>query len=219
MRRVLLYQASHGLSRSRAYGMVFLVLMFLFAVVLIMRHYQQYKIRWYLVEAASVMGVVLFIFFLNTDNVIATQNQPTVNNEVDYTYISRLSADAVDGWIQAYAHSRATILNPTFVNKEQFTNDEARHIVYSQQVLESLAKHKNELNKYKDHPFMLNQILNPEMKNYNFAEASAYQKLAETIPDDELQILNARANEYAQRVSSQNHSVQLDRSSESPLVK
>src|SRR5258708_7519937 len=129
MRRVLLYQASHGLSRSRTYGMVFLVLMFLFTVVLILRHYQQYKIRWYLVEAASVMGVVLFIFFLNTDNVIATQDQPTVNGQIDYTYISRLSADAVDGWIQAYQQSKAVILNPMFVNQKDFSDNEARQII------------------------------------------------------------------------------------------
>ncbi len=220
MRRVFLYQASHGLSRIRVYGMVFLVLMFLFTIVLILRHYQQYKMRWYLVEATSVVAVIFFIFFLNTDNLIATQDQPTVNNEIDYGYIARLSPDAIDGWIQGYQQSKAIIMNPAYVNQKEFSNDEARHIIYSQQVVDNLMGWREFLAKnYKDRQFSFSKILTPEMKRFNFAEAGAYQKFTENIPDAELEELQRMATVYADRIANQPEQVRLDRSNDSPLVK
>lgn len=220
MRRVWLYQESHGLSRSRAYGMIFLVLMFLFTVVLILRHYHQYKIRWYLIEAASVMGVILFIFVLNADKTIATQDQPTVNGEVDYGYIARLSPDGVDGWLEGYQQTRQFMLNPDFVNRKTFSNDEARHIIYARDFLSDLMVSREDLGRiYKDHPFSTTQILTPEMKAYNFAEASAYQKLRKAIPDGELENLRSLADAYQQKIVAQPQPVQLDRSTDSPLVK
>jgi hypothetical protein len=199
--------------------MMFLILMFLFTVVLILRHYQQYKIRWYLVEAASVMGVVLFVFLLNTDNLIAVHDQPTVNSEVDYVYISRLSADAVDGWIQGYNQAKLVILTPDFVTKKEYTNDEARHIIYSQKVLGKLQiQMANLATKYKDQPFSLGKILLPEMKQYNFAEASAYQKMKEKIPEEELHRLKGIADTYMNRIELQPEKVRLDRSTDSPLI-
>jgi hypothetical protein len=220
MRRVWIYQTLHGLSRIRVYGMAFLIGMFAFTIILILRHFKHYAVKWYLVEFASVIAVVFLSFFFDTDKLIATRFRPTVNDEVDYGYISRLSPDAVDGWVEAYNQARGVLLNPDFATRDHFSDDEARHIIYSSQIIADLTQKTNYLSqKYDGVNLTSTGILSPEAKRYNFAEADAYAQLKKALPANELLLLKEKGNFYQQNIVEKKQVVPLDRSRQTPLVK
>ena len=161
---------------------------------------------------------MLFRSSAYTDQLIATEYMPTVNGQVDYGYISRLSSDAGDGWVQAYSRAKNVILSPALVNKH-LTPDEAREVIYSHEVFSNLSRQRDRLKaKYENVNFSTVDILSPQMKAYNFAEADEYQRLKEKIFTSELDNLTAKSQLYTDALNRGNQLVPLDRSSQSPLV-
>ncbi len=220
MRRVWLYQASHGLSRIRVYGMAFLIMMFIFTVILILRHYKKWMVEWYVLEVLTFVVIVFGVFFMNVDQSIATQFKPTVNDRVDYSYIVRLSPDAIEGWQEAYAHAKSVLMNPKYVVSYQFSEDEVREVVYAGSVVNRLSVERNRLKqKYEGVNFSLIQAFTPEIKQFNFAENQAYQTAKNTIFTQELDTLLNKAEELNSLIVSTKQSVPLDRSTQSPLVR
>ena len=222
LRRVWLYQLSHGLSRIRIYGLLFLVLMILLTVTLILRHIRSVRRPWYLFEASSVVVIIFLALFINTDYLIAHTFKPTVNNEVDYTYIARLSPDAVDGWIEGYGWAKNVLSDPSLVTKTLYTENERRHVYYSRELLYTLRGHRDSYQRMYEHPAPeFHDLSKPAARYFNWAEYGAYQKAKTSIFGSELDQLIARAETVWTKMEmlNQDQSLQLDRSSRSPLVR
>jgi hypothetical protein len=222
-RRVILYQSTHGLSRVRIYGMSFLVLLLVLTGILVLRHIRTKSYQWYLYEISALVLVVVATLLFNPDQMISTVFKPTVNDEVDYTYIARLSADAVDGWAEAYSHTKQYILKPEFIGRTEFTDIEARHLIYAKQVLGSLRAHRTQM-AARYQPYIEKQTFSwrsPQVQGFNFAEYAAYQKAQNTIFTPELDALEAKVDAYLAVVNAKSgtNSVPLDRSSRTPLVR
>ena len=112
LRRVHLYQAYHGLTLIRVYGALFLLWLLVMIVTLAARHMTRRPVVQY--EIIFTLIILVFIGLHNTEAFIATSSPPTVNDRVDYIYLSRLSADGVVGWKQAYNHAKEVLANPQF---------------------------------------------------------------------------------------------------------
>jgi len=100
LRRILLYWDLHGLSLIRVYGGLFLVMVFALTTTLYLRHIS--KIRFIGIELGSITVFILILGLWNQEAFIISNHPPTVNNLVDYVYLSRLSADGIDGWVESY---------------------------------------------------------------------------------------------------------------------
>jgi hypothetical protein len=107
-RRVYLYQLYHGLTLVRVYGTLCLVFLSLLTLTLAGRHLSR-RIRFGRIEGGIVIMFFLVVGFWNVELYIVHTHPPTVNNRVDNVYLSRLSADGVDGWVQSYDHAKQVI--------------------------------------------------------------------------------------------------------------
>ncbi len=208
LRRVSLYQIYHGLSRSRFYGAAFLVSLIGLTIILILRHLRLKFNHWYQYEIGLVLATIFFTVILTPDRLIATAFPPTVNQEIDYTYIARLSPDAVDGWLEAYSWAKTTVTNRQHLT--QFTPEDTRQLIYAESVLSALSFRYSQLNHQYATAFPPGQV--------NFAQLSAYQKLRLVITLEDLDQLSNQALNLSQTARSQ-HQIIPDRSGFSPLVK
>lgn len=222
LRRVMLYQAEHGLTRVRVYGTFFLLMLVALTVVLLLRYLKTSKRPWYLFEAGIVVLAVLFSSFLNVDKMIATLWRPTVNNEVDYMYITRLSADAVDGWVQAVWQIQQQPTNK-WLQQTTFSNEEARLIVYSYRTLTELVDTYGNL--AWDYGTSEEQaIFHPDFTRdthilrYNVAKASAYRRLLHEIPPTQMQTVVSMYRQLYSQLSKEQQNMLYDRSYDSPLT-
>ena len=100
-RRVYLYMLEHGLTHMRIYGTMLLLVLVLFLLTLFFRYFvKNHKL--YLAELFGASLIVFSFGIVNTDYLLARIAPPTVNRQVDFNYLSRLSADDVDSWIKVY---------------------------------------------------------------------------------------------------------------------
>jgi hypothetical protein len=142
-RRVYLYQLLHGLTRARVYGLGVLILMLVLIGILYLRHIKP-KVNWLRVELAVLALFILTLSSLGVDRLIAESAPPTVNNEIDYVYIARLSTDAFDSWDRAYTHAKkeVDVLSQTPIE----TNDQKRRLIYALWTLNALVDHYVDIN-------------------------------------------------------------------------
>jgi hypothetical protein len=233
LRRVFLYQIHHGLTRVRFYGTAFLSMLIALTLVLILRHAKGLKFNWYKFETSIALATVLFVTLLNPDKLIATKFKPTVNQETDYAYIARLSANAIDGWLEAY--QEAEILNRLNQTKdpELISPDETRRLIYAKRAVDSLRLRYSLLIQKYGTSQELSQITYPEdstklpihfkgpapKEKLNIAEFDAYQKLKSYIPPQEISQLAHSLFNLLSNIPQQNHPQNLDRSTDTPLVK
>lgn len=141
-RRVWLYQHYHGLTLARLYGLVLLIMIVGMVVTMALR-YLYPKVRWMRIEAGWLVVMVFATILLNMEALVV-KDPPTVNNRVDYVYLSRLSGDGKEGWKMAYAWANQVLTeqsnaaNPNghmkFVEK-----DERRDIFYAGLIAKNLA--------------------------------------------------------------------------------
>lgn len=137
-RRILLYENYHGLSLIRFYGGLFLVWLTSITTTLAARHFKHLVwIRW---ETAFTAAILLFAVFGNAENYIATHNPPTVNNNIDYVYLSRLSPDGTSGWLRATNHAQQT-LTENLEDDNLIDRDERRELAYSGMSIAELINH------------------------------------------------------------------------------
>lgn len=98
-KRLYLYADAHGLTRSRIFGIVFLVWLSAVLILMLIGTVKQIK-RMYFFISFFLITLVAFVSIniLSIDSIIATSYPPTVNKEIDYVYIARLSPDAASSW-------------------------------------------------------------------------------------------------------------------------
>jgi hypothetical protein len=147
-RRVWLYQSYHGLTLARLYGLVLLIWVVGMMATMGLRYLYQ-NVRWVKVEIAWMMIVIFGTILLNMESLIV-KDPPTVNDRVDYVYLSRLSSDGREGWLHAYDWARGTFNkqynaeNPNghmkFISK-----DERRDIFYAGLITRELARNYHKL--------------------------------------------------------------------------
>lgn len=137
-RRIGLYVDSHGWSLVRLYGMFLLLWVGMMTLTLTLRHF--YHKHFVILEATITAGLLLFIGFFNAEGFIARFNPPTVNNRIDYVYLSRMSADGYYGWIEAYEFAEDVLTKNDPDSKKILDKDDRRDIAYAGMVLDRLTK-------------------------------------------------------------------------------
>ena len=142
--RVFLYQEAHGFTRARVFGMFFLVWLAVLLIILLTRIVKDINSKIYLsLNIVSTLLVLAAVNFINVDGLIAThENKPTVNNEIDYYYLSRLSPDAYQSWIPAILEAEKVYLN---LKDKQLTPEEYRIFYYHSEAVEMIKSQSNYL--------------------------------------------------------------------------
>lgn len=120
-KRVYLYMTEHGLTHMRIYGLMILLIIVFFLVTLFIRYFvKNHKL--YIAELLGASLIVFIFGIANVDYLLARIAPPTVNNEVDFNYLSRLSADDPHSWISVYEDINENTL--PVLEKESFSLDE-----------------------------------------------------------------------------------------------
>ncbi|MEX2028120.1 MAG: DUF4153 domain-containing protein [Candidatus Curtissbacteria bacterium] len=230
--RLVLYQAEHGLTRIRVFGFIFLLWLLVVLVVLFVRVFWKIKrkILFWAIVVSSVVALSV-ASFVNIDGLVATKFVPTVNDEVDYYYISSLSADAASGWQGLILDAEGKI--GELEEKSAISAEDNRQLYWRQKALENLvSKLSFLLNKYgtANQLAAWNQLAltddapNAEPRkwqNFNLSEFMAYGKVTADF-DFYLNTLNLlkRANVISQKVTDEvRQNTQLDRAVNPPFVK
>lgn len=147
-RRVWLYQSYHGLTLARLYGLVLLTWLVGMMITMGLRYLYQ-NVRWVKVEIAWIVIVIFGSIALNMESLIV-KDPPTVNGRVDYVYLSRLSGDGYEGWMQAYEWADKVL---TTQSKAEGPNghigfvepNDRRDIYYAGLIARQLASHYHDL--------------------------------------------------------------------------
>lgn len=137
VKRLALYADVHGLTRARVFGFVFLVWLVLLLAVLLFRVFKQMTKEWFFGSVmAGTLIALLLINVLNVDDLIATRYVPTVNNEIDYYYLTSLSSDAYQSWKPALEDSIKMV---TQLEKVQdLSTEDSRKIYWTRRALYQL---------------------------------------------------------------------------------
>lgn len=220
-RRVLLYQAEHGLTRVRLYGSLFLVVLIALTIVLLLRHLVKGMVNWYQYEVALVVAGILGASLLNTDRLIATVFQPSVNDQIDYVYISRLSGDGVEGWLDTIAHSRS-VLDALPERYQPLDDAQARDVIYTYWALNDIVGHYNGLalvyGSESDLQAWGLERQSVDWQTANLGEAAAYRTLRRALPLTDLNLLKARADQWYWQLTPEQVNRPFDRSQDTPLL-
>jgi len=130
------------------------------------------------VEGGFILLLFVSIGFWNAEKFIALQDPPTVNKHVDYVYLSRMSADGVDGWIKSFIYADAVLKK--YENQQGVLDETARkEIAYTNYILRKLALNYQELS--------IRQGTQDEFKKY-FYSVYNFQKKQLQKEVDELTI-------------------------------
>lgn len=245
VKRIFLYADTHGLTRARVFGFIFLIWLAVMLAIFLIRIFREMKKEQ--LFAATLISI-LFAFFLinlvNIDNLIAAKYKPTVNNEVDYYYISSLSTDASDSWKAGLADSERIIV--TLEGIDKLSTEDNRKIHWTRLTLRQfyaqaeylidkygtfeqvLNWHKNDQGTFKQElRFAKNENQFPnyikqqrKWQSLNFSEYLTFKSMEndqayfDKIPD----LLN-RISQLEKRVSDEIlRATPLDRSTQPPLL-
>lgn len=211
MQRVNLYSQTHGLTRARAMGFIFLVWLtmilaiFLFGIVKsISKKYLFWAVN------TTMLFILLNMNIINIDGLIATKYRPSVNNEIDYYYIANLSSDAVNAWEETILESGKTIEKVEKSNT--ITDEEYRQYYWSRETLLRLNEKVT---------YLQDRMQKRKWASYNWSEYQAFdalsknQQIFDTLPkllEKTEFILNNKLPDNLR------YSIPLDRSSEPPLI-
>lgn len=147
-RRVWLYQSYHGLTLARLYGLVLLTWLVGMMVSMGLRYLYQ-NVRWVKVEIGWIVVVVFGSVLINMESLIV-KDPPTVNGRVDYVYLSRLSGDGKEGWVQAYEWADRVLEEQTNAENPNghvsfVDHDSRRDIFYAGLIAKQLASNYHDL--------------------------------------------------------------------------
>ncbi len=142
-RRIKLYWDFHGLTLVRVYGGIFLAWITIFTVTLCLRLW--FKQRIVRLELLLLALLLLGVGAWNAEQYIIYHHPPTVNGQVDYVYLARLSADGYDGWRQAYTHADAVLNNPELTTSAVIGKEQRRDIAYAGMVVGILSQKYDDL--------------------------------------------------------------------------
>lgn len=234
--RINLYALTHGLTRARVFGVIFLIWLAITLIILLIQIIKQIKKEW-IFKLSLAPAVVIFLVsnIINIDGLIATKFRPSVNGEIDYYYLSDLSFDAADTWKDAVIDSKKVVDQlEAFRN---FSSEDYRKFYWAKNTLERLDSKIDYLKlKYGHYQNLTNNnsISNIDFKttekkinklrkwqSYNLGEFKAYTIVLQNKDIfDQLTSLLEKANNYdATRVSeSIRNTAPLDRSTQPPLL-
>lgn len=232
LRRVFLYQIHHGLTRVRIYGTAFLLLLIALTCVLILRQVKGAKHKFYRFESLIVIASIILVTLVDPDKLIATRFKPSVNREIDYVYISRLSPSAVEGWLEAYQQANILAYKLKTKDPKLIPEDETRRLIYASRSINLIrVRYIFLIRKYGTAEEFSQIALRDEGKHtlkpkaptpklkHNLAELEAYQKLKSTIAPNEINQLSQDLSQLLLNIPQERQPVALDRSTLSPLVK
>lgn len=233
LKRLSLYAISHGLTRARVFGFVFLVWLFTILAIFLVRTIKEVhsKLIFSSVFTVSLIGII-FLNLLNIDGIIATKYRPTVNKEVDYYYLSSLSFDAKDSWVDAVGDAEK-IINELIPKKEISAEDNRRLFYAKSSLLELNRKIEYIQDKYgsieefdkkypnKDENYRKVIFNRRSWQSFNLAESQAYKLIAEYVNlFNKVPGLLAVAESLEGKVASEvKDNTQLDRALEPPLIR
>lgn len=143
-RRLWLYQSLHGLTLGRIYGGFFLAWVALLFLTLAGRFILP-KVRWIAVELACTAVFFLLFTLANVEHFIASVRPPTVNQRVDFIYLSRLSADGYSGWIRAYEHAKEILFDESRAGKKLLDMHDRQAIGYAGSITIQLTRNYHHL--------------------------------------------------------------------------
>jgi|SRR3989344_5288313 len=168
-KRLFLYTEAHGLTRSREFGLAFLI--WVVVILMILLAGALYKIsRASLTKLVLLTTLIVLITLsaINLDELIAVNYPPTVNKEVDYTYLSSLSTDGYKSWIPAIVSTEN--LFAQLINTQELTPEDYRKFTYANEAIHTLST---------NHFGYLNDRYGSSTKwqSFNLSEYSAYQHI------------------------------------------
>ncbi|MCR4324332.1 MAG: DUF4173 domain-containing protein [Candidatus Curtissbacteria bacterium] len=227
--RLNLYQATHGLTRARVFGFVFLVWLLAMLLILVWRVFVKTESQRIFIATLSVSLVtVLTINIANIDSLIANDFKPTVNSEIDYSYIASLSTDAAGSWPEIIRESEK-ILDEVAVTPEDIKPDENRKLTLTYLALNRLdTKIAFLISKYGSNDLYydwtgggnLRDFNSRKWHSFNFSQYLAFKKIEGNYEDyKKVKHLIARTSALQSSVKPEvQKDTQLDRPIEPPLV-
>lgn len=138
-RRVWLYQAFHGWTLAKIYGVWLLVGLTGFIVTLAARHF--WKARWVRVEIIWMLAWFLVGSWFNAEHfIIQSKHLPTVNERVDYIYLARMSPDGYEGWVQSYGWAKGVLDSQLQKTPALYAESDRREIAYAARIVAELTR-------------------------------------------------------------------------------
>lgn len=201
-RRVSLYMLTHGLTHMRIYGTMFLWIVVLLLVTLLARYIINTK-KLHLVELIGSSLIILSFSMANTDYILAHISPPTVNGEVDYNYLARLSADEAETWVDIVESAKKDTL--PLLDKVDLTVEEKIKITRTSWAINSIYVSVGRLsNKYGAEgeselfgDYYFERGKNYTILDYNASEAKAYRFVKSNINFSELREIRKKFEDKA----------------------
>jgi hypothetical protein len=205
VKRLSLYADAHGLTRARIFGFIFLVWLAGLLILFMLQLLNKLKAQQLFVAITATTLLALFsISVINIDKIIALRYPPTVNQEVDYYYIAKLSPDAVEGWYRAILDAEQVIAS--LEEKAILTADDNRKLFYIENALVFIQRDVWSLS------------VNQPWQSTNLAVRNAQVFIKQTSSFENIPDLQDRVNRLQMRVSQEaQQSTQLDRAIDQPL--
>lgn len=225
-RRVYLYQAEHGFTRIRIYGSMALVVMALFAVSLIVRQWREKK-NWHRMEIAICVAGVIIAGSINVDFIIANFAPPTVNNQLDYVYISSLSLDAGSKLVESFEKAKQDVERLEKI--QNFSPDNMRDIVYAERIISNLHRRLSseaEIYGTAEDITALGGIVNEKnpmsdtrgIRYTNLARLQNYENIKKQIAFSDIVQLQNRSSNLFSKITYANWYQYIDRDIDPPLI-
>jgi len=138
-RRVWLYQSFHGWTLTKLYGTWLLIGLIGFILTLAARHF--WSKRWIKVEVIWLVGWLLFGSWWNAEHfIIRSGHLPTVNERQDFVYLSRMSSDGYEGWVQSYGWANEVLNRQLNTKNTGYTAADRQEIAYAARVVTELSR-------------------------------------------------------------------------------
>lgn len=210
--RVNLYQLEHGLTRARVFGLIFYAYLAIFLLILFVHLILHLKKKaFFSANITALLLAFLTVNFLNVDALIATVYKPTVNDRIDYFYISSLSPDAYQSWNEAVSHSEKVIKEVEGLDKSdpaiRMSTELHQEFYYSYETLRRIKNH-------------LNQISTSDWREFNLTRNNALINAHENDLKKRVEQQIQRSEEFMRMpIYTRQPFVQLDRSTSPPLVR
>lgn len=212
VQRLSLYAGSHGLTRARIYGLIFLVWLSVSLVLLLIRTFKEFKPKLVFWSFFTTTLLILFITnIINIDGIIATKYRPSVNQEIDYFYLASISSDTHPAWKDAITQSSEIITQ--LEGDEEIDSEENRKLFWARFTLNTLQWQVNNLKDKYDK--------NASWQSFKWSEYQAYRDIDQNEEIyKKLPTLIEKANLINNSISDEvRYGTQIDRSLNPPLLR
>lgn len=235
-KRIILYADAHGLTRARIFGFIFLIWLTLILGLFLVSIIKQLPKKYFFSSSLVITVLILLTTnILNIDNLIASTYKPTVNNEIDYYYSTRLSADAYPSWSESFQYSKNIIAQ--YSSRKDLNHEEQRQIFYARQTFNALyyrvrelrfkfdseevmkQKNKEEFADFKDKPEIPPYLYRTrDWSNFNLSQYQAYLSLKDNPELYNIHQLKATFDKTQSFINPNNY-FPVDRDTSPPLTK